>query len=185
MTIAGIGSSSMAMPSFEEMKAKRQEGLAKLKASSPELAQKVEKIDSRLEELRTSGVDREEAMATVKSEIGELSESERASMDEAFGAPAGAGGRMFEVKNKGMQKMGGGRPPGPPPAGGPGGPGGPGGAKAASGSGETSETDSTDEEADALKEYLKQVMEKAIEEYKASSSSAASSNSEESLSLVA
>ena len=190
MTIAGIGSSSMAMPSFEEMKAKRQEGLAKLKESNPELAQKVEKIDSRMEELRTSGVDPKKAMETIKSEVGELSESDRASMDEAFGTPAGAGGRMFAVKNQGMQKMGGGRPSGPPPSGpppsgGPRGAGGPGGATAASGTEETSETEETDEEADALKEYLKQIMEKAVEEYRASSSATSTQESEDSLSLVA
>jgi len=155
------------MPGLEEMKAKRAEALAKLKESNPELAQKVEKIDSKLEEMRTAGVERDEAMASVKAEFGELSEPERAEMDAAFGTPSGTGGRLFSVKNQGMQGMGGGRPPGPPPAGGPGKAGGPSGA---SESEETSETSETDDE-ESLEEYLRQLVQKAVEEYKSASAS--------------
>ena len=93
-----------------QMKAQREQALSKLKESDPDLAAKMEKIDTRMDELRDSGVSGKDAKQTIDKEFGQLSDKELGELREAMGSsgmrgPGGMGGAHR------MQ----GPPPGPPP----------------------------------------------------------------------
>jgi len=91
MTISSIGSSSAfnlaSLQSTASMKKPpdMQDAIAKLKDTDPELAEKMEQIDTRLNELREQGVSHEDAMATIDSEFGKLSDEEMQKVDAAMG----------------------------------------------------------------------------------------------------
>ena len=59
-------------PSSDEMK----QMIAKLKETDPALAAKLEKVSSKMEELKKSGVSQEEAMKTIQSEFGKPTDTE-------------------------------------------------------------------------------------------------------------
>jgi Skp family chaperone for outer membrane proteins len=59
-------------PSETQMK----QGLEKLKSSNPELAQKMEKVQSRMTELQKSGKSQEEIFKTLESEFGKPTEAD-------------------------------------------------------------------------------------------------------------
>ena len=103
MTISSISAGQMTgkvnfgggqgRPSEAQMK----EGLDQLRKSNPELAAKMEKIQTRMQELQKGGTSIEDAMKTIESEFGKPSESEMKSMGgppKGMRMQLGGGGQM-------------------------------------------------------------------------------------------
>jgi len=105
MSISGYGQSALQRFDLSQMKAQREQAIAKLKETDSDLADKLTKIDSRMDELREAGTDPKTAKQTIDSEFGKLSDKELGEIREAMGSLGGPGG---------MRRMQG-PPPGPPP----------------------------------------------------------------------
>lgn len=103
MSISGLGGpGAFQRMDPSQMKAQGEQAISKLKETDSDLADKLTKIDSRMNELREAGTDPKTAKQTIDSEFGQLSDKELSEIREAMG---GAGGmRRMQVP-----------PPGPPP----------------------------------------------------------------------
>jgi chromosome segregation ATPase len=69
-----------------------QTAIDNLQTTNPELAEKLQNIDDRMEELRESGVSPEEARKTIESEFGKPTDAEMQEIDAAMGKTSSSQG---------------------------------------------------------------------------------------------